>query len=93
MGDDGPIPEIDELLADPDKALQRLVPEVLCEKPGKHELVLDGENAVANLFYALGLKPEGFAARELAKVTKARDAIDHALAFAGHYLKRVKFWD
>jgi hypothetical protein len=92
-GDDGPVPEIDELLADPDAALARLVPEVLCEKPGKHELVLDGENAAANLFYALGLKPEGFAARELAKVTKAKDAIDHALAFAGHYLKRVKFWD
>jgi Protein of unknown function (DUF3376) len=93
VGDDGPVPEIDELLADPDRALQRLVPAVLCEKPGKHELVLDGENAVANLFYALDLKPEGFAARELAKVTKAKDAIDHALAFAGHYLKRVKFWD
>ena len=41
----------------------------------------------------LGLDPEGLAARELARVTKAKDAIDHALAFAGHYLKRVKFWD
>jgi predicted acylesterase/phospholipase RssA len=92
-GDDGAVPKIDELLADPDMALQRLGPEALCQKPGKHELVLDGENGVANLFYALGLHPEGLAVRELAKVTKAKDAIDHALAFAGHYLKRVKFWD
>jgi predicted acylesterase/phospholipase RssA len=92
-GPDGPFPGVDELLADPDAALARLVPTVLCEAPGRHELVLDGENAAANLFYALGLDPEGLAARELAKVTKAKDAIDHALAFAGHYLKRVKFWE
>ena len=58
-GPDGPFPGVDELLADPDAALARLVPTALCEAPGRHELVLDGENAAANLFYALGLDPEG----------------------------------
>jgi hypothetical protein len=88
--EEGALPDVSELRADPDDALRRLTPERLCARPSRGELAQDGENAAANVFYALGWHLEGNAARGLAKVTSAAGAFEHALRLSRHYVGRFR---
>jgi hypothetical protein len=84
------LPDGAALRTNPDETLRRLTPERLCAGPGSGELAQDGENAAANIFYALGWHLEGGAARRLAKVTSAARATEHAVSLAGHYVRRFR---
>jgi predicted acylesterase/phospholipase RssA len=87
------------LLRQPDVALIRLNSTALCPKPSLAELAQDGENAAANLFYAVGsgvsgrplswaLNEAGKIARDLARTTSRVRALDHALHLAGHLARK-----
>ncbi len=78
----------EELLASRDCGLRRLTPDVLSPKPKRTELLVDGEKALANTFFGLGMAKEGHGMRAATKATGAMMSALKVLALARHWFKR-----
>jgi len=84
----GPPRDADTLRKDPAAALFALASDTLCEPPGRGELALDGEHALANALEALDHKTFSGFVRGAAGATSVVEKAGHAAKAVEHYIGR-----
>jgi hypothetical protein len=80
--------DVRALLESRDCGLRALTPDHLCARPDATELFVDGEKALANLFFGLHLEREGHLMRAATQASGVFRSVWNARKLARHWFKR-----